>query len=165
MRLEKHISSRNSLWRVASAPQNQSSLKRKASSPGGLDVGTKKRGLLRVPLCAAPLARTPPGAVSHIEAPTQLAASHCGIITSDHISQRCGLRDVVERGMTSLVLVRDASTISGPLDRLRKLDMVQHCKWIACGTDGLGGRGCTSMRPKLHLPVLGYAFRVTGFMA
>ena len=55
--------------------------------------------------------------------------------------------------------------LSGTLDRLRKLDMVQHCKWIACGTDGLGGKGCTCMRPKLHLPVLGHAFRVTGFMA
>ncbi len=56
---------------------------------------------------------------------------------------------------------------------LRKLDMVQHCKWIAYGTDsdGLGGEleGCTRMRPKLHLrlPVLGHAFRlgVTGVMA
>ena len=52
--------------------------------------------------------------------------------------------------------------LSGTLDRLRKLDMVQHCKWIAYG---LGGKGCTSMRPKLHLPVLGHAFRITGFMA
>ena len=41
----------------------------------------------------------------------------------------------------------------GTLDRLRKLDMVQHCKWIAYGTDGSGGKGCTRMRPKLHLPV------------
>ena len=55
---------------------------------------------------------------------------------------------------------------------LRKLDMVQHCKWIAYGTDsdGLGGEGCTRMRPKfnkLHLPVLGHAFRlgVTGARA
>ncbi len=55
--------------------------------------------------------------------------------------------------------------LSGTLDRLRKLDMVRHCKWIACGTDGLGGKGRTRMRPKLHLPVLGHAFRVTGFMA
>jgi hypothetical protein len=57
--------------------------------------------------------------------------------------------------------------LSGTLDRLlvRKLDMVQHCNWIACGSDGLGGKGCTRMRPKLHLPVLGHAFRVTGFMA
>ncbi len=40
--------------------------------------------------------------------------------------------------------------LSGTLDRLRKLDMVQHCKWIGCGsaygTDGLGGKGCTRMR-------------------
>ena len=28
--------------------------------------------------------------------------------------------------------------LSGTLDRLRKLDMVQHCKWIAYGSDGLG---------------------------
>jgi hypothetical protein len=57
--------------------------------------------------------------------------------------------------------------LSGTLDRLRKLDMVQHCKWIAYGTDGLGGKGCTRMRPtrKLHLPVLGHAFRVTGVLA
>ena len=45
--------------------------------------------------------------------------------------------------------------LSGTLDRLRKLDVVQHCKWIAYGTDGLGGKGCTRMCPKLHLPVLG----------
>jgi hypothetical protein len=32
------------------------------------------------------------------------------------------------------------------VDRLRKLDMVQHCKWIAYGTDGLQGKGCTCMR-------------------
>ena len=55
------------------------------------------------------------------------------------------------------------------LDGGCKLDMAlaQHCKWIACGTDGLGGKGCTRMRPKLHLPVFGHwhAFRVTGFMA
>ena len=46
-------------------------------------------------------------------------------------------------------------------------DMVHpsHCKWIAYGADGLGGKGCTRMRPKLHLPVLGHAFRVTGVMA
>ncbi len=55
--------------------------------------------------------------------------------------------------------------LSGTLDRLRKLDMVQHCKWIAYGTDGSGGKGCTRMRPKLHLPVLGHAFRVIGVMA
>ncbi len=36
---------------------------------------------------------------------------------------------------------------------LRKLDMVQHCKWIAYGIVGLGGKSCTRMRPKLHLPV------------
>jgi hypothetical protein len=47
------------------------------------------------------------------------------------------------------------------LDRLCKLDMEQaagHCKWIVYGTDGLGGRGRTRMRPKLHLPVVGHAF-------
>ncbi len=58
--------------------------------------------------------------------------------------------------------------LSGTLDRLRKLDMVQHCKWSRA--DGLGGKGCTRMpvRPpvnlKLHLPGFGHAFRVTGFM-
>ncbi len=36
-----------------------------------------------------------------------------------------------------------------------KLDMKQHCKWIVHGTDDVGGKGCTRMRPKLHLPVLG----------
>jgi hypothetical protein len=48
------------------------------------------------------------------------------------------------------------------------IDMVQHCKWIAYGSDGLlvGGKGCTRrMRPKLHLPVFGHGFRVTGVMA
>jgi hypothetical protein len=29
----------------------------------------------------------------------------------------------------------------------------------------LFGRGCTHMRPKLHLPVFGHAFRVTGVLA
>ena len=33
--------------------------------------------------------------------------------------------------------------------------MEQHCKWIVHGTVGLRGKGCTRMRPKLHLPVLG----------
>jgi hypothetical protein len=33
---------------------------------------------------------------------------------------------------------------------------------IPYGTDGLGGRGCTRMRLKLRLSVLGHAFRVTG---
>jgi hypothetical protein len=47
----------------------------------------------------------------------------------------------------------------------RKIDMAQHCKWIAYGADGLGGKGCTRMRPKLHLPVFGYASRITGVMA
>jgi hypothetical protein len=51
---------------------------------------------------------------------------------------------------------------SGALDRLCKLGMEQHCKWIVYGTDSLGGKGCTRMRPKLHLSVLGHAFRVTG---
>jgi hypothetical protein len=57
--------------------------------------------------------------------------------------------------------------LSGTLDRLRKLDMVQHCKWIAYEADCFGCKGCTRMRPnlKLHLPVFGHAFRVTGFMA
>jgi hypothetical protein len=54
---------------------------------------------------------------------------------------------------------------SGTLDRLRKLDMVKHCKWIPYGTEGSGGKGCSRMRPKLHLPVFGHAFRVTGVMA
>jgi hypothetical protein len=35
-----------------------------------------------------------------------------------------------------------------------KLDMERHCKWIVHGADGLQGKGCTRMRPKLHLPVL-----------
>ncbi len=45
--------------------------------------------------------------------------------------------------------------------------MVQHCKRIDYGADGLGGKGCKRMRPKLHpgLPVFGHAFRVTGVMA
>ncbi len=43
--------------------------------------------------------------------------------------------------------------------------MEQQCKWILHGTDGLRGTGCTRMRSKLHLPVLGCAFRVTGVMA
>ena len=38
-----------------------------------------------------------------------------------------------------------------------KLDMEQHCDWIVRGTVGLRGKGCTRMRPKLHLPVLGHA--------
>ena len=54
---------------------------------------------------------------------------------------------------------------SATLDRLRKLDMERHCKWIVNGTDGLGGRGCTRMRPTLLLPGLGHVFRVTGVMA
>ncbi len=61
------------------------------------------------------------------------------------------------------------SGTTSTLDRLRKLDMVQHWKRIviAYGTDGLlvAGKGCTRMRPKLHLPVLGRAFRVTGVLA
>ena len=43
--------------------------------------------------------------------------------------------------------------------------MEQHCKWIVHGTVGLRGKGCTRMRPKLHLPVLGRALRATGDMA
>ncbi len=72
----------------------------------------------------------------------------------------------VSNGPVRLIRHDTSSTVSGTLDRLRKLDMVQHCKWIAHGTDGLGGKGCTRMRPKLHLrPVLGHAFRVYGVMA
>ena len=44
--------------------------------------------------------------------------------------------------------------LSGTLDRLRKLDMVRHCKWIAYGTDGLGGKGCTRMRRSCTCPFL-----------
>ena len=46
-----------------------------------------------------------------------------------------------------------------------KLDMEQHCKLIVHETDGLRGKGRTRMHPKLHLPVLGHAFRVTVVMA
>jgi hypothetical protein len=49
------------------------------------------------------------------------------------------------------------------VDRLRKLDMVQHCKWIAYGTDGVEGKGCTRMRRSctcLFLLASGHAFRV-----
>jgi hypothetical protein len=60
---------------------------------------------------------------------------------------------------------RPSLSASGALDRLCKLGMEQHCKWKVYGTDSLGGKGCTRMRPKLHLPVLGHAFRVTGVMA
>jgi hypothetical protein len=50
--------------------------------------------------------------------------------------------------------------------RVCKLDMEQHYKWMVHGADGLRGRGCTRMRPKLHLPALGHAaFRVTGVLA
>ena len=56
---------------------------------------------------------------------------------------------------------------TGALDRLCKLDKERHCKRTVHGTDCLGGKGCTRMRPKLHLPVpvLGHAFRITGFLA
>jgi hypothetical protein len=41
--------------------------------------------------------------------------------------------------------------------------MERHCKWMVHGAAGLRasglGEGCTCMRPKLHLPVLGRAFR------
>jgi hypothetical protein len=42
--------------------------------------------------------------------------------------------------------------------------MEQHCDWIVHGTAqvGLRGKGCTRMRPKLHLPVLGHALRASG---
>jgi hypothetical protein len=61
----------------------------------------------------------------------------------------------------------------GP-DRLCKLDMEQHGKWVVYGADGLGDNflitlvlSCTRMRPKLHLPALGHAqaSRITGIMA
>ena len=40
--------------------------------------------------------------------------------------------------------------LSGTLNRLFKLDMEQHCKWIVVdGSDGLGGTGCTRMRPEV----------------
>ena len=44
--------------------------------------------------------------------------------------------------------------LSGSLDRLRKLrvDMLQHCKWIAYGADGLGGKGCTRMHAPEVVP-------------
>ncbi len=77
----------------------------------------------------------------------------------------------IEEKVSWSVLFRKGRSVRGvgSLDRVRKLDMVQHCKWIAYGTDGLGGKGCTRMRPKLHLPVqvFGHAFRVrvTGVMA
>ena len=38
--------------------------------------------------------------------------------------------------------------LSGILDRLRKLDMEQRCKWIVYGTDGLGGK----LRMHAHAP-------------
>jgi hypothetical protein len=78
-----------------------------------------------------------------------------GVCTSVCRARNLNGADLLIRHVSSpsLVLLRS---------RLRKLDMVQHCKWIAYGTDGLGGKGCTRMRPKLHLPVLGHAFRVTG---
>ncbi len=66
----------------------------------------------------------------------------------------------------------DVITISGPSHDLSQVDnasgrygTVLIAKWIVYGTDGLGGKGYTRMRPKLHLPVLGRAFRVTGVMA
>ncbi len=56
--------------------------------------------------------------------------------------------------------------LSGTLDRLRKLDMAQHCKRIAYG----GGKGCMRMRRSCTCPFLGtlsvagtFSFRVTGF--
>ncbi len=60
---------------------------------------------------------------------------------------------------------------AGPLDAQRtgKLDMEQHLKWIVYGSDGLGGRGRTRMRPEVapchNPPALGHALRITGFMA
>ena len=39
--------------------------------------------------------------------------------------------------------------LSGTLGRLCKLDLEQHCKWIVYGSDGLGGKGCTRMRPEV----------------
>ena len=57
---------------------------------------------------------------------------------------------------------RLSASHGGTLDRLCKLDVEQHYNWIVY--EGLGGRGCTRMRRKLHLPraALGDAFRVTG---
>jgi len=40
--------------------------------------------------------------------------------------------------------------------------MEQQCDWIVHGTVGLRGKGCTRMRPKLHLPALGHALRASG---
>ncbi len=50
---------------------------------------------------------------------------------------------------------------SGTLDRLCKLDMEQHCKWMVYGPDGF--KGCTRMRTEVAQ--LGHAFRITGFVA
>jgi hypothetical protein len=58
---------------------------------------------------------------------------------------------------TSGTLIRH-DHLSSTLNRLCKLDMEQHCKWIVHGAAGLRGKGCTRMRPKLHLPVLGHVF-------
>jgi hypothetical protein len=51
---------------------------------------------------------------------------------------------------------------------LCKLDMEWHCKWMVHGADGLRGKGCTHMRPKLCTPARSRAARfprVTGVMA
>ncbi len=46
------------------------------------------------------------------------------------------------------------SRLSGTLDRYASSIWYSIANGsIACGTDGLGGKGCTRMRPKLHLPV------------
>ncbi len=68
-------------------------------------------------------------------------------------------------GLTDL-LIRHVSIISCSWSLLCKLDMEQHCKWIVHGAAGFRGRlgGCTRMRPKLHLPVLGHVLRASGVM-
>jgi hypothetical protein len=51
------------------------------------------------------------------------------------------------------LLIRHVSSISAYLVLLiayaRALHMEQHCKWIVYGSDGLGGKGCTRMRPEV----------------
>ncbi len=65
--------------------------------------------------------------------------------------------------LTRHVLV-SIQVISYSCSLLCKLDMEQHCEWIVHGTVGLRGKGCTRMRPKLHLPVpvRGHALRASG---
>jgi hypothetical protein len=53
------------------------------------------------------------------------------------------------------LLTRRVLSISviSTLDRFNmlahKLDMEQHCKWTVCGSDRLGGEGCTCMHPEV----------------